>query len=106
MISISFTTPADGVFTVQAKPGQSLMSISLANGIPGILGDCGGSAACGTCHIRVSETAWGLVGAPTPGEDALLSSLTNRHPRSRLACQVTVDESMQGLHVEVAEQEY
>lgn len=33
--------------------GQSLMQIAVDNMVPGIDGDCGGEAACGTCHVIV-----------------------------------------------------
>lgn len=35
------------------QAGQSLMQVATNNAIPGIDGDCGGEAACGTCHVVV-----------------------------------------------------
>ncbi len=36
-----------------AEPGESLMELAKANGVEGILGDCGGGCACATCHVYV-----------------------------------------------------
>ena len=35
---------------VEVADGVSLMEGALGNGVPGIDGDCGGNAACATCH--------------------------------------------------------
>jgi 2Fe-2S ferredoxin len=34
-------------------PGETLMSVARAHRVEGILGDCGGSCACATCHVYV-----------------------------------------------------
>ena len=35
---------------IDAPNQRSLMQIAVDNGVPGILGDCGGSCSCATCH--------------------------------------------------------
>ena len=40
--------------TVEAEPGWKLMEVAVDNAIPGIDGDCGGEAACATCHVYVA----------------------------------------------------
>ena len=42
---------------VDGVVGESLMEIALSNDIPGIEADCGGSCACGTCHVYI-ENNW------------------------------------------------
>ena len=42
----------DGVtHTVEAAAGMSIMQASLNAGISGIVGECGGSMMCATCHV-------------------------------------------------------
>ena len=55
------------------EEGSSLMQVATNNAIPGIDGDCGGEAACGTCHVVV-DPAMGRPGRPVRprgGGDAL-----------------------------------
>lgn len=55
-------------------------------------GDCKGRAMCGTCHIEI------LSGRPgdemEPFEAQTLDGLPNKTTRSRLACQITIDKSI------------
>ena len=37
------------------EEGSSLMQVATNNAIPGIDADCGGEAACGTCHVVVDQ---------------------------------------------------
>ena len=39
---------------VEVADGVSLMEGALSNDVPGIDGDCGGNAACATCHVFLS----------------------------------------------------
>ncbi len=62
----------------------NLMEFLKGNDYP-IEAICGGMALCATCHIEVLE---GKVGALTDNEAAMLDTLFNTVPNSRLACQV------------------
>ncbi len=86
-----------------ADVGDSMMQIATANGVTGILGECGGGCACGTCHIYVDAAWQDVVGAPDDIEDMTLDMVyETRQPNSRLCCQITVSEQMDGLRVTVA----
>ena len=41
--------------TLQVPEGQSLMQAAVSAGVAGIVGECGGSAMCATCHVYVDE---------------------------------------------------
>lgn len=65
-----------------------------------ILATCGGMALCATCHIHV------LTGMDTlePLNDAeldMLDTLPDADERSRLACQIRLDPTMDGLKIRV-----
>ncbi|MDX2358662.1 2Fe-2S iron-sulfur cluster-binding protein [Dietzia sp. PP-33] len=85
------------------EEGCSLMQVATNNAIPGIDGDCGGEAACGTCHVIV-DSAWvAKVGPSGPEEEEMLSMNPERQATSRLSCQVQVSHSWDGLTVQLPE---
>ncbi|MCX6468705.1 MAG: 2Fe-2S iron-sulfur cluster-binding protein [Corynebacteriales bacterium] len=83
--------------------GQSLMQIATNNAIPGIDGDCGGEAACGTCHVVVDPQWTDQVGLSGPVEEEMLAMHPERQPTSRLSCQMKATEEWDGLIVETPE---
>jgi len=86
-----------------AAVGDSLMQVATSNGVQGILGECGGGCACGTCHIYIDQDWHEVVGAADDVEDMTLDMVGDtRRPTSRLCCQVTIREEMDGLRVIVA----
>lgn len=94
---------SDGVeHAVDALPGESVMSAALRNGVPGIVGECGGNNSCATCHVWVRESYWDAVGEPGDLESDLLE-LGVSEPRdcSRLGCQIELTDALDGLTVDV-----
>lgn len=85
------------------EEGQSLMQVATNNAVPGIDGDCGGEAACGTCHVIVDPVWADRVGLSGVGEEEMLSMNPERQPTSRLSCQMVVSETWDGLSVELPE---
>ena len=83
---------------VDVPDGWSLMQAAIANGIDGILGECGGSCACATCHCYVDEARLGDL---PPASEAELDMLENvaaeRRATSRLACQLKASPALAGL---------
>jgi len=79
------------------QAGQSLMQVATNNAIPGIDGDCGGEAACGTCHVVVDPQWSEQVGRSGAEEEEMLSMNPERQPTSRLSCQMPVSEAWDGL---------
>jgi 2Fe-2S ferredoxin len=87
---------------VDAQVGDSVMATAVRNGVPGIIGECGGNCSCATCHVWVSDEFAGLVGGPGDMEDDLLDmGVSERRPTSRLSCQLRMTEALDGLVVEV-----
>jgi ferredoxin, 2Fe-2S len=82
--------------------GESVMAAAVKNGVPGIVGECGGNASCATCHIWVRAEFGILVGEPNDMEEDLLDlAVSERRDGSRLSCQVTVTPELDGLIVDV-----
>lgn len=92
---------ADGQATSLSLPdGWSLMQGATANGIDGILGECGGSCACATCHCYVQPERLADLPAPSEAESAMLDNVAaERRPNSRLACQIKASAALDGLVV-------
>ena len=84
--------------TETVKPGQSLMEAAVAHNIPGVIGECGGSLSCATCHVVV-DPAWAArTGTPSAFEDDMLDVTdADRQPTSRLSCQIRMTEALDGL---------
>jgi 2Fe-2S ferredoxin len=93
---------ADGVAReVRLSAGETLLDGALDNHIPGIIGQCGGGCTCATCHCFVIDEWIERLPPPHPDEVELLGYVPDRVPSSRLACQVVVDDSLDGLTVRV-----
>jgi len=63
-------------------------------------GDCKGIGRCGTCHIKILNRDNELLQRQR-NEETTLSKMDNIEMTSRLACQILIDEKLDGLHIEV-----
>ena len=88
---------------VDATAGLSLMRAAIDHGVPGIDADCGGQCACATCHVFIEQPWAALTGPRTPREDEMLNFAADFRPSSRLACQISVTEALEGLAVSMPE---
>ena len=92
--------------TVKAEAGESLMKAAIRHEIHGIDADCGGLCACGTCHVYVDSPWLEGLAAPSDMERDLVSFTVEPRANSRLACQVVLDASLDGLTVHLPEQQH
>ena len=86
---------------IDVPTGISLMEGALQNGVPGIDGDCGGNAACATCHVYVGEGWEAKTGSRSETEEAMLDLADGLEPNSRLACQIIASDGLDGLVVTI-----
>jgi 2Fe-2S ferredoxin len=90
--------------TIELEEGASLMSGAVANGVPGIDADCGGSCACATCHVHVDAAWTAVVGLPaSEAENELLQLAPDVRPDSRLSCQIKMRAELDGVVVHLPE---
>jgi len=101
MPKIVFVQPDGSSVEVAARTGESLMEAAIDNDIPGIIAECGGACSCATCHVYVDAGWADRLPPPDPMEDGMLDCVLDRHPTSRLSCQIRVDDSLEGLKVTV-----
>lgn len=90
---------ADGrSLTLAVAEGWNLMQGAITQGVDGIVGECGGSCSCGTCHCYVEEARLGDISPPSDDELAMLDMVVaERKPNSRLACQIKATAALEGL---------
>ena len=101
MPTLTYISPADEEYIVEAETGLTLMEIAVSNDVDGIDADCGGSCACATCHIIIPEEFIAMTGSADDDESALLDFLDNRTVRSRLSCQIEMSEELDGMIIKV-----
>ena len=87
---------------VDAKIGQTLLEVAEQNNIE-LIGACGGSCACGSCHVYIDEETLKKIESPKEDEENVLDVVFNIQPNSRLACQVVVSEEMDGAIITIPE---
>nr|WP_294554455.1 2Fe-2S iron-sulfur cluster-binding protein [uncultured Rhodopila sp.] len=100
MVQITYIEPSGNAVTVNVAEGRSLMQGATAKGVNGILAECGGSCACGTCHCYVEAARLPDLPEPTDAELAMLDTVAaERRPNSRLSCQIKATAALEGLVV-------
>jgi len=100
MVNIVFIEPTGAKMPVNINEGWSLMQGATTGGVDGILGECGGSCACATCHCYVEEDRLGELPAASESELEMLDNVAaERRPNSRLACQIKAVSALEGLIV-------
>ena len=91
---------------IEATNGESVMEAAIKNLIPGIDADCGGACACATCHVYVDEAFMDKVGSPEDMEQSMLDFAENVQGNSRLSCQISVSDELDGLKVTTPESQH
>ena len=91
--------------TIDVTNGLSVMEGAVQNDIPGIDADCGGAMACATCHVYVKEEWFDKLPKKEDGEEDMLDMAYEPKKYSRLSCQLTVSEELEGLVVKLPEKQ-
>ena len=85
----------------EVSNGLSVMEGAVQNNIPGIDADCGGACACATCHVYVDEKWFDKLQKKEDAEQDMLDMAFEPKKNSRLACQITATDELDGLVVKV-----
>ncbi len=86
---------------IDVENGLSVMEGAVQNNIPGIDADCGGGMACATCHVYVKEEWFDKLPKKEDGEEDMLDMAFEPNKFSRLSCQLTVTDELDGLIVQL-----
>jgi ferredoxin, 2Fe-2S len=87
---------------IEAATGRSVMEIIRDAGFDDILALCGGCCSCATCHVYVDPASSYALPPMSDGEDDLLDALDHRRADSRLSCQISFGDELDGLKVTIA----
>ncbi len=101
MITIHFIG-ADGetIRDVSAAPGTRLLEVAQANGQP-LEGTCEGQMACSTCHVIIATHDFARLPKASEDEEDMLDLAAGATRTSRLACQILLDQSLDGITVRI-----
>jgi 2Fe-2S ferredoxin len=106
MVKITYVEHDGTEHRMEVPVGLTVMRGARDNDVPGILADCGGACACGTCRVFVTEAYRAIVGEPHAIEEAVLEIDDSARPGKRLACQIPVTEALDGLIVHMPERQF
>ncbi len=99
MAKITYVEHSGKSHTIQVQNGLTVMEGAVQNNIPGIDADCGGSMACATCHVYVKEEWFNKLPKKEDGEEDMLDMAYEPNKFSRLSCQLTASDELEGLVV-------
>jgi 2Fe-2S ferredoxin len=107
MPKVRYVSPDDTETELDVACGTNLMQAAVSNGIYAIVGDCGGSASCATCHVYVDEEYLKKIPAPAAREDDMLEcTAAERKENSRLSCQIVMNDNLDGIILRIADQQW
>ena len=105
MPKITFIEHSGKKQTIEVENGLSVMEGAIQNNIPGIDADCGGSMACATCHVYVEENWFNKLTKTEDAEVDMIDMAFEPKKNSRLSCQITVTDEIDGLIVTTPEKQ-
>ena len=105
MTKITYIEHSGKEHTIDVQNGLTVMEGAIQNDIPGIDADCGGSMACATCHVYVNDEWYNKIDEKTEGEDDMIDQAYDPKKNSRLSCQITVSDKIEGLVVRLPEKQ-
>ena len=102
MTQVTYIQPDGHELTVQAAAGANVMRTALTHNVSGIVAECGGAAACGTCHVVVCAASLALLPPVNEVEAEMLDyTAAPRQAGSRLSCQLFVPDGVPTLRMHV-----
>jgi 2Fe-2S ferredoxin len=97
---ITFIHPDRTQESVDVAAGTSVMQAAVGGDVDGIVGECGGSLMCATCHVYVEPEYLSRLPERSEAEDEMLDCVAGeRLDASRLGCQIALSDALDGLTV-------
>ena len=103
---IYFVTYDGNQYEAEVETGKTVMEAAVENMIDGILAECGGSCSCATCHCYIDEQWLAVTGEAKDTEKEMLEIPPEPKDNSRLSCQITITDQMDGLIVHLPKSQY
>lgn len=99
-LKVQFTDLRGNVVEAEAEPGDDLLSVGQAAGLP-LEGTCEGQMACSTCHVVVAAEWFDKLVPASDEEEDMLDFAAGVRRTSRLSCQIELAPENDGLSVTV-----
>ena len=103
MPRVCYIDADDKCHEIDVDSGYSLMEGAYNHQLKGMLAECGGAAACGTCHSYVDADWLDRLPVTEDLEEAMLCAVPGRRSNSRLACQIRVTDELEGIILRIAD---
>jgi ferredoxin len=100
MVGVRFIGRNGEVTEAEGEPGTSLLDVAQGAGMP-LEGTCEGQMACSTCHVIVAREWFDKLSSAVEEEEDMLDLAAGVARTSRLACQIVLSESLDGLEVRI-----
>ncbi len=100
MVNVVFVTAEGARVTAEAKPGDRLLEVAQAAGMP-LEGTCEGQMACSTCHVVVGADWFERLPAAADDEEDMLDLAAGVTRTSRLSCQIVLGVELDGIEVRI-----
>lgn len=102
MNKVNVINRAGEKFEIEARNKLTFMDVLRDAGFDELEAMCGGSCSCATCHIFVDPAYIEKIPPMTEDEHELLDGTEHRISNSRLACQIRMEENLDGITIEIA----
>jgi ferredoxin, 2Fe-2S len=106
-VKVNFKIEREGVLlSIQGKLGSTIKDLVEENDElkPHLECACDGRAACSTCHVIVDEAFYNILPPADESEQDMIDLAWGVTERSRLGCQLVLDENCDGMILTVPEQ--
>ena len=100
MPKVTFITVNGDRVTAQAADRDRLLEVAQNADMP-LEGTCEGQMACSTCHVIVAKDWFDKLPPASEDEEDMLDLAAGVTRTSRLACQITLTEALDGLEVRI-----
>jgi len=99
-VKIEFETAQGETVSAEAEPGDNLLRVAQAAGLP-LEGTCEGQMACSPCHVIVAPDWFDRLEEASEEEEDMLDLAAGVARTSRLSCQIELTAEMDGLTVRI-----
>jgi ferredoxin len=104
-VKVEFETARGETVTAEAQPGDNMLRVAQAAGLP-LVGTCEGQMACSPCHVIVADEWFARLDAASEEEEDMLDLAAGVARTSRRACQIDLAPDLDGLKVRLPAESY
>jgi ferredoxin, 2Fe-2S len=101
MLRVVIVEPDGTEHILPAVNGRSIMQAARDRLAPYLIGECGGSCICASCHAYVDFKWLALLPPVSPNEASMLDAIENARYNSRLTCQLLMRDELDGIVVRI-----